>query len=281
MFSNAARYLTLIALLALTFSSCSKTPSSAKPDLKKALLARWPADTNSGPDLISRQAVLTGDVSVVSFKSAQAWSFDGNTGRVITPDFRDMHFGAGQDFSVAAWIKPERSTTDFGVMSIVEKRRVGGIATALGFSFHLEYGHLSCQLSPYASTKWKLSDFTTPARIIAAWQRRNALGPVSRFVSSGSDLRDGQFHHVAMTLERNSKTGGKLYVDGIAVLTFDPTPQSGSLINREPILIGNHPDSTLHCAFKGVIGDVRIYFRALTSTEVELLNGSPERPAAP
>ena len=58
------------------------------------------------------------------------------------------------------------------------------------------------------------------------------------------------------------------------VLTFDPTAQSGSLINHEPVLIGNHPDRTLHCGFKGVIGDVRIYSRALSDAEVELLNQS-------
>jgi hypothetical protein len=160
-------------------------------------------------------------------------------------------------------------------MSIVEKRRVGGITTALGFSFHLEYGHLSCQLSPYARMHWQVSDFTTPAHVSAAWQRRKALGPVSRFVSPGPGLRDGQFHHIAMTLERDSKTGGNLYVDGKVVLNFDPTQQSGSLINREPILIGNHPDSTLHCGFKGIIGDVRIYSRALSSAEIELLKKSP------
>ena len=273
MLSGLVRCLSYLALLTIA-ASCSKSPSSTQPNLKKNLLARWPADTNSSGDAIGRQAVLTGAVTTVSFKSRQAWSFDGKTGRVTTPDSRDLHFAAGQDFSIAAWIKPEPSTTDFGVMSIVEKRRVGGITTALGFSFHLEYGHLSCQLSPYASSKWKLSDFTTPGRIIAAWQRRKALGPVSRFVSPGPDLRDGQFHHVALTLERTSKTGGQLYVDGKVVLTFDPTAQSGSLINREPVLIGNHPDSTLHCGFKGVIGDVRIYSRALSSAEIELLNKS-------
>ena len=268
------RSLAFLALLTLA-SSCSKSSSSTSPDVKKQLIARWPADTNSAADVIARQAILTGAVTTVSFKSGQAWSFHGSTGRITTPDSSALHFGAGQDFSVAAWIKPEPSTTDFGVMSIVEKRRVGGITTALGFSFHLEYGHLSCQLSPYARMQWKLSDFTTPGHVIAAWQRRNALGPVSRFVSPGPDLRDGRFHHVAMTLERNSKTGGTLYVDGKAVLIFDPTQQSGSLINREPVLIGNHPDSTLHCGFKGVIGDVRIYSRALSGPEIELLNKGP------
>jgi len=224
--------------------------------------------------LIGRQAVLTGGVSAVTMKSGAGWSFDGNTGRVISPDVPELRFGAGQDFSVAAWIKPEPSRTDFGVMSIVEKRRVGGITTALGFSFHLEDGHIACQLSPYARMKWQLSDFTTPGHLIAAWQRRRALGPVSRFISPGPDLRDGQCHHVALTLERESKTGGTLYVDGKVVLSFDPTQQSGSLINREPVLIGNHPDKTLHCGFKGVIGDVRIYSRALSAEEVELLTKS-------
>src|SRR5262245_5632344 len=260
-----------LLLCAAFLWSCAKSSPGSKVDLKSGLLARWPVDTNAGGVDTARLAVLTGGVSVVSGKVGQAFSFDGKTGRVVTPDAPNLRFYAGQDFSMTAWIKPERSDTAFGVMSIVEKRRVGGITTALGYSFHLEYGRLACQLAPYVRMRRKFSDFTSPARVAAAWQRRKQLGAVSRFISPGPDLRDGQFHHVALTLERESKTGGTLYVDGKVVLTFDPTKQSGSLANNEPVLIGNHPDRTLHCAFKGMIEDVRLYSRALSGAEIEAL----------
>src|SRR5439155_323213 len=69
-------------------------------------IARWPADTNAEGELIARRATLTGGVSVVSLKTGQAWSFDGRTGRVVASDSPELRFYAGQDFSVAAWIKP-------------------------------------------------------------------------------------------------------------------------------------------------------------------------------
>jgi hypothetical protein len=89
------------------------------------------------------------------------------------------------------------------------------------------------------------------------------------FVAPGPDLRDGQFHHVALTLDRHSTKGGKLYVDGRPVLTFDATTSNGNLANTEPLLIGTHPDTTLHAGFKGLIEDVRLYSRALSPDEIE------------
>ncbi len=168
-----------------------------------------------------------------------------------------------------AWIKPERADTTFGVMSIVEKRKVGGILTARGYSLHLEYGHLACQLSPRPGFQVTWADVVTPRRWPAIWKNRYALAPANRFVSAAPNLCDGRFHHVALTLERHSTTGGKLYVEGKVVLTFDPTKLRGSFVNSEPLLIGTHPDPTLNCAFKGLIEDVRLYARALSPAEVE------------
>jgi hypothetical protein len=91
----------------------------------------------------------------------------------------------------------------------------------------------------------------------------------ARFIGKGPDLRDGQFHHVALTLERRSKTGGKLYVDGNLVLVFDPTGQAGTFANTEPLLIGTHPDPTLHCGFKGLIAGVRVSSYALSKEQVQ------------
>ena len=94
----------------------------------------------------------------------------------------------------------------------------------------------------------------------------------SKRAAADYDLRDGRPHHVAMTVARWSKTGGNLYVDGKVVLTFDPTKRAGSLASNAPLLVGNHPDQSLHCSFKGLIEDVRIYARALTGPEVEALS---------
>jgi len=214
------------------------------------------------------QATTTGGVSLVSTTIGPAYEFDGLTGRVVVGDAPEFQFRAGQNFSILAWIAPEQAETSFGVMSIVEKRKIGGITSALGYSLHLEYGKLACQLTTAPGFHFDVRDLASPKRLLANWQARKQLQGVNRFISPQPDLRDDHFHQVALTLERDSVTGGKLYVDGKVVLMFDPTKVRGSLLNSEPLMIGTHPDSTLHCAFKGKIGGVRLYRRALSPAEV-------------
>ena len=124
-------------------------------------------------------------------------------------------------------------------MSIVEKRIAsGGSDSPNGYEFCLVDGQVACR---FGSTT---------------------------FESTGPDLRDGFFHHVALTVSRNSTTGGKLFVDGMVVLTFDPTALNGSLINGEPLRIGNHPALDLNCFFKGIIDEISLYNRALATNEI-------------
>jgi hypothetical protein len=85
--------------------------------------------------------------------------------------------------------------------------------------------------------------------------------------SSLPDLRDGVSHHVAVTVDRDSARGGNLYVDGVVVLTFDPTNRPGSLANREPLFIGRHA-ATPSTSFIGLIDEVEIFGRELTAGEV-------------
>ena len=53
-------------------------------------------------------------------------------------------------------------------------------------------------------------------------------GDPTQYVSAGPALSDGSWHHVAVTVNRSSSSGGKLYADGSVVLTFDPQAGAGS-----------------------------------------------------
>ena len=249
-------------LLGVLVASCSRSGPNVK------LVARWSPATNS---IVANNlsATPTGGVRIVSTPRGSGWSFDGKKSALLVADSPALHFGKGQAFSITAWIQPLSNNNSFGVSSIVEKRQVSGIAAALGFSLHLEYGCLSCQLAPSPPVKWRISDFTSPGRFKAAWARRSSPGTVYRFVSDGPVLTDGRFHHVALTVDRRSPTGGKLFVDGVVVKSFDPTKLPGNLSNKEWMIIGNHPDSTLTCGFSGIINEVAIYRRALSDKEIE------------
>ena len=93
---------------------------------------------------------------------------------------------------------------------------------------------------------------------------------------AGPDLRDGRFHHVALTVQRDSTEGGALYADGQPVLTFDPTSQAGDLSNTGPLRIGYHVNSSLHCNFFGQMDEVSLYNRALALSEIQAIyNAGP------
>ncbi len=81
------------------------------------------------------------------------------------------------------------------------------------------------------------------------------------------DLRDGLWHHIAVTVDRDSTTGGKAYVDGALFATFDPTARNGDLSNNQPFLIGQH--ATAHANdFIGELDEVEIFSLAITGADV-------------
>jgi hypothetical protein len=201
--------------------------------------------------------------------------------RVLVPDSPSLHFGTNQDFSVEGWIKAYPVTSafarrlmawiqthpasarfipkvvtdwinkhsvdnDFGVTPIVDKHQTPSSIEAIGFQLYLDYGRLACQL---------------------AQQPMRQLG-FQNFVSPGPNLLDGRWHYVAMSVERTSPAGGRLYVDGHKVLTFDPTGEAGDLSNLQPLRVGNHADPNLRCIFKGMIDDVGFYRRARSADEI-------------
>src|SRR5205085_1656612 len=96
------------------------------------------------------------------------------------------------------------------------------------------------------------------------WDNGTLFGP------AGADLRDGSFHHVAVTVQRASTNGGRLYVDGQVVLAFNPTLEPGDLSNTWPLHIGNHATG-LNCYFKGRLDEVGLYGRALLTNEIQAI----------
>jgi hypothetical protein len=91
------------------------------------------------------------------------------------------------------------------------------------------------------------------------------------FSATGYDLRDGGWHHVAVTMNRSATNGGHIYVDGAAVVEFDPTVMPGALTNSEPFRIGVHPQSGFNGYYKGAIDEVTVYRRALSGTEISAI----------
>jgi hypothetical protein len=80
---------------------------------------------------------------------------------------------------------------------------------------------------------------------------------------------DGNWHLVAVTVDRLTPQGGKFYLDGYpAGSSFDPTGRPGTLTNAAPLRIGSVTDvGGGGSFFKGTLDEVEVYLRALTPYE--------------
>jgi hypothetical protein len=207
--------------------------------LPAGAISWWPGGGNALDALPNgNDGYWVGTATHAAAKVGQGFSFDGVDDGVGVEPTESLGFAAEQNITMEAWIKAFTNSTDYDVMSIIGKRTPYG----LGFELYLVQGKLGFQIGTAS------------------------YGPVNFEVPG--DLRDGVFHHVAVTVDRGATNGGKLYVDGVPA-TFNPTVTPGDLSNYEPVRIGVHPDDALNCFFKGIIDEPAIYERALSQSEIE------------
>jgi hypothetical protein len=126
------------------------------------------------------------------------------------------------------------------VRTIVDKRSTSG--SLKGYSLFISFGHLGLQLAD-------ASGFTNIA-------------------SSSGTLTDGGWHLVAATVDRDGgPTGGKLYIDGVVVTTFNPAVRPGSLTNIGALRIGQSYNAG-SINFNGDIDEVELVGRAMDGSEI-------------
>ena len=208
------------------------------------VISWWPAGGNAEDAGTGNDGTWDGTAAFASGKVGQGFSLGGVDNAVIVAETPTLDFEENQDFSIEAWIKGEANDNPYGIMSIIGKRDPGGY----GYELFLYGGALGFQ--------------------IGSWD----YGPVNTILTT--DLRDGNFHHVAVTVDRDDPNGGKLYVDGVPHY-FDPTDNIGDLSNDEPLRIGVHPESVIGY-FKGIIDEPAIFERALSESEIlSIFNAGP------
>jgi hypothetical protein len=231
-----------------------RRPGVAKlPGLLRAPdgLAGWWRGEGTGVDAAGNHPVTDLDgIDFAAGKVGEGFHFDGKPHRVTVSNGPALNFGAGEDFSIEAWIQPERADTDNKLMTIVDKRFTPGTPGGRGYELDLADGKLFFSMAETES-RWDGG----------AW-------------SAGPDLRDGRFHHVALAVQRASRTGGRLYVDGSKVLTFDPTAIPGTLSNSAPMRIGHTASPESKTFYKGIIDELCVYRRALADEEIQSIHAA-------
>ncbi|HTL56952.1 MAG TPA: LamG domain-containing protein [Candidatus Limnocylindrales bacterium] len=197
------------------------------------LVAWWPLEGNATDLAANHTGTIVGAVSPIPAEVGLGLALEDVPSGISVPDATDLNFGPGADFSIEAWVRPETASTSYDVMNIVDKRLVTSDSSAVGYELYLGGGRIAFEISDSPFKGVQLVGLTGP------------------------DLRDGSWHHVAVTVHRASTTGGNLYVDGALISTFDPTGNQGDLSNSQPLLIGLHPSyPRLNCNFKGGIDEV-------------------------
>ncbi len=249
----AAVVIVLAALVAGGWFGYSKYKRGHLPP---GLVALWSGEGNGKDSAGGNNATVPSGVAYAPAKVGRGFKLNGrnqqsDAPRIIVPDAPDLNVGANQDFSITAWIQPLSNPgnyTDLSgeVMTVISKRYAPNFSTAWGYEMYLGSGRLCFQMI-------------------------DSLNHGANYynLNAESDLRDGKFHHVAVTVQRNSTTGLRFYVDGQMIATFDPTVASGDLSNTGPLRIGNHPTPGVQAFYRGIIDEASLYNRALSADEIQ------------
>lgn len=223
-----------------TVVTCPTNPCVSAP----GGLALWlPLDETTGPVSANlapggnNGTQLNGPLVLGGYVS-NSLSFNGVNQAVTVPDYAAINPGAGQDFSVDAWVKRALTSPNSPPSVIVDKRDAN---TGVGYSLALSFGNLVFQMNDG-------SGFTN-------------------FRDTGTVPPDNRWHLVAVTVIRNQTNGGRFYIDGSATATFDPTAYPGSLASTASFRVAASPVGG-NAPWLGAIDEVEFFRRALSPGEI-------------
>ena len=199
MFDKIMKNFTAIGLLILVFGFGQTMNAQVCTPAPVGLVSWWNADGNALDSRSRSNGTLQNGAGFTAGQVGQAFNFNG-ANAVSVADTPSLDFGTNADLSVEAWIRTADSAS---VRVIADKRFLDG-GVVIGYALFLRDNGIGFQLADGINSNYEVFD----------------LGNFS------INIRDGNFHHVAATVDRDSTTGGKLFVDNVLVLTFNPTDQA-------------------------------------------------------
>jgi hypothetical protein len=212
--------------------SCAERPPG--------MIAWWQGEGNGRDSVGTNNGNVLNGLTFTNGEVNKAFWFDGLDDIMVVSNSPELNFTNGADFSIEGWVQVLPHSTAFDVISLVDKRNNQGV----GYEFSLEGGNLHC----------RLADTTGGGLVVTC---------------GGPDIRDGVFHHVALTIARNSVSGCNFYVDAQLVGTFDTTSVPGSLVHPAPLYLGqNSGFPGINTSFLGAMDEISLYGRALTAAEI-------------
>jgi len=202
-------------------------------------MVAWLTGDNTGADISghANHATLQGASTYSAGRVADAFLVSAQTDFLTVADHPSLNFTG--NFSIDAWVRTTTSST----ATIIDKRG-GTAANPVGYHLFISAAHLGFQ-----------------------------LGDGSAFlnhIAPGPPIISGNWHHVAVTVDRSSPSGGRLFIDGAVVHTFDPTSRPGSVVNTSSLRIGQRYFAGQQ-PFNGAIDEVEIFDRTLAASEIQAI----------
>ncbi len=193
-------------------------------------------DTASDSTGNGHDGMLVGDTSYTSGVIGSAFSFDGDSDRVVVPGSADLEPTAA--FSIAMWVD---TVLENHIRLLADSNHGGNAGWAL-------------QINSANNLSFTYGNGSTFPELVQAF-------PTGFF--------DPGFNHVVGTFDGNDL---RVYVDGtlLGSLAYSGTPNPSGA----EIWLGQH--SVFNRSFLGSLDDVRIYNHALSQSEVSALASIPE-----
>jgi Concanavalin A-like lectin/glucanases superfamily/Immunoglobulin domain len=208
-------------------------------DRPPGMIAWWQGEGNGRDSVGTNNGNVLNGLTFTNGEVHQAFWLDGVDDIMVVSNSPELNFTNGANFSIEGWVQAFPHSTFDDIYVMVDKRLNQGV----GYSFALVGGNVHCRLD------------TTGGSLVVT--------------TSGPDIRDGLFHHVALTIARNSVTGCNFYVDAALVGTYDTTSIPGDLSSPAPLYLGqNSGFPAVNTSFLGALDDFSLYGRALTAAEI-------------
>jgi Concanavalin A-like lectin/glucanases superfamily len=218
---------------------CVKPPSG--------LVSWWPGDGDASDITSGNSGTLQNGATFAPGMVSQAFSFDGVDDYVEVPHDASLDIGTG--FTFDAWIKADNLQAT-QLWCIVDKSHQD---PGIGWTCHgVE--------NSYTPPGFPGNRATVPGEIFCSVGN----GGVFTLVGTQTNVKDGQFHHIALAW---TGTELQIYLDGVLK---EINPMTGPVTNNiDPLRFGQ--TVMFYRPFHGLVDEAEFFNRALTASEIDAI----------
>ncbi len=250
MYLNTLRLRAIVASIVVgTFADARVASAQSCVPTPPNLISWWPGDGNANDIINGNPGTLqngaTFAAGFVTSGNGEAFSFDGVDDFVEIPSTPELQITGS--ITIDAWIKVDLGFTTQG-RQIVDKQ--GGL-TDRSYAFQV-----------VGSTAAPLPD------VVDFFFSEDGSFDPDNCIGGTTNVVDGQWHHVAATFDSATKEM-RVYVDGS--LDASKIAEDSSIhVNSQNVIIGRFGGFAAN-PFPGLIDEVEIYNRALSSAEIQAI----------